>query len=248
MSINIQEITICLHCGSDKSIVFKQMDLLSPLEKKYKIYWNNRIDRYPFAYPSYSKLINDSIQSSPTEFMLLINDRTTPLLEHAEKIIYHLENGFACSLMYNVGFMGFSKELVREIGWWDERYLNGGWEDRDWVFRIKMADLALYESQEGIYDYSWKSPLQINDRCAKSLPHFEKKWEFFNDKIVRKINEENYPDLNKAINIENRNLIIKNSWKTWQDSILGIGFDKLNSGPPSSSWIKNKKVISGEQI
>ena len=76
----------------------------------------------------------------------------------------------------------------------------------------------------------------------------EKKWEFFNDKIVRKINEENYPDLNKAINIENRNLIIKNSWKTWQDSILGIGFDKLNSGPPSSSWIKNKKVISGEQI
>lgn len=244
--MKINEITICLHCGSDKSVVFKQMDLLSPLEKKYKIFWNNRIDRYPFAYPSYSKLINDSIQSSPTEFIIFVNDRTTPLPEHAEKIINHLENGFACSFIYNVGFMGFSKELVREIGWWDERYLNGGWEDRDWVFRIKLANLALYESQEGIYDYSWKSPLQINDKCAKSFPHFQDKWKFVNDKVVRTLKEEQYSELDKLINKNERNFLIKNSWKTWDNSILGIDYDKPNSGPPGSFWIENKKILDEE--
>jgi hypothetical protein len=247
MTLKIKEITICLHCGSDKSVVFKQMDLLSPLEEKYKIYWNNRIDRFPFAYPSYSRLINDSIQSSPSEFMILINDRTTPLAAHAEKIINHLENGFACSFMYNVGFMGFSKELIREIGWWDERYLNGGWEDRDWVFRLKMANLALYESQEGIYDYSWKSPLQVNDKCAKSYPHFQKKWKFFEDKVTKELEEEKYEELNNKIDAKNRNLEIKNSWKIWDNSLLGIEYDRPNSGPPGSSWIKDKIVINKEK-
>jgi hypothetical protein len=247
MTFKIKEITICLHCGSDKSVVFKQMDLLSPLEDKYKIHWNNRIYRFPFAYPSYSRLINDSIQSSPSEFMILINDRTTPLVTHAEKIINHLENGFACSFMYNVGFMGFSKELIREIGWWDERYLNGGWEDRDWVFRLKMANLALYESQEGIYDYSWKSPLQVNDKCAKSYPHFQKKWRFLEDKVIKELEEEEYEELNNKIDAKNRNLEIKNSWKTWDTSLLGIEYDRPNSGPPGSSWIKDKKVINKEK-
>jgi hypothetical protein len=243
--LDIKEITICLHCGSDRSVVFKQMDVLSPLEDKYKINWNNRIDRYPFAYPSYSKLINDSVSSSKTEFIILINDRTTPLPEHAEKIIKHLESGFACSFMYNVGFMGFSKELIREIGWWDERYLNGGWEDRDWVFRLKLANLALYESQEGIYDYSWKSPLQINDRCALSLPHFNKKWTIQEEIVIKKMEEEDYSNLYTNFNLIDRNLEIKNSWMSWSESKLGIDYDRPNSGPPGSYWVQNKKIIKG---
>lgn len=244
--LKIEDITICLHCGCDKSIVFNQMDLLSPLEQKYNITWNNRIDRYPLAYPSYSELINDAISSSPTEFIIFINDRVTPYAHEVEKMINHLENGFCCSLMYNVGFMAFSKELVREIGWWDERFLNGGWEDRDWIFRIKMANLALYESQEGTYDYSWKSPLQNNDRCALSFPHFQKKWTITNKSVIKKIKEENYDKWNQKISIQDRNIEIKNSWKTWEESILGIGFDKPNSGPPGSKFIEGKHIINEE--
>ena len=41
----INEFTICLHCGCDKTIVENQMEALKPLEEKFSVKWNNRIDR-----------------------------------------------------------------------------------------------------------------------------------------------------------------------------------------------------------
>lgn len=238
--MKLKDITICLHCGCDRSIVFAQMEALEPLEQKYNIAWNNRIDRYPFAYPSYSRLINHSIATSPTEFVILINDRCSPSVTEVEKIIEHLENGYACSFMYNVGFMGFSKQLIRKIGWWDERFFNGGWEDRDWVFRIKQADLALYESQEGTYDYSWKSPLQQNDKCALSEPHFNKKWSIGSDMILKKVKEDTYSEWDKTLGAARKD--IEKTWLPWSSSILGVDYDRPNSGPPGSAWLENKKI------
>jgi hypothetical protein len=156
--IKINEFTICLHCGCNQNIVDKQIATLKPLEQKYKIHWNNRIDRYPHMYPTYSQLINHSIVTSPSEWVILINDRCSPTPDEIEKMIHLLENGFGCVLFYGVGFMGFSKELIRQIGWWDERFIQG-WEDRDWVWRLQLNDIALYESCESQYDYSWRSPL-----------------------------------------------------------------------------------------
>ena len=134
--MKIDEITICLHAGSRQDVVDNQMKALSGLEKKYDVYWNKRIERYPYAYDSYSELINEAIVTSATEFFILVNDRVLPTVEQAEKMINQLESGFACAMQWNVGFMGMSKELIRRIGWWDQRYTNGGWEDRDWVFRL----------------------------------------------------------------------------------------------------------------
>jgi GT2 family glycosyltransferase len=57
-------------------------------------------------------------------------------------MLEHLENGFAWTTLWGVAFMAFSKELVRKIGWWDERFVNGGWEDRDWVWRLKEAEFS----------------------------------------------------------------------------------------------------------
>jgi len=252
--MNITEFTINLFCGCSQDVVNKQMDLLKPLEEKYKIHWNNRIDRFPYAYPSYSQLVNDSIATSPTEFMLFLNDRTVPTVEEAKKIIKHLEEGFACSFIYNVGFMGFSKELVRTIGWWDERFLNGGWEDRDWVYRLKLADLALYESLEGTYETHWKSPLQIADACAKSSPHWLTKYDqgprrdvwHEGDGLViyKKIREENYPDWDVTLGPKRDN--IHNAWKKWNESILNLfyaGTESPRGGPSASSMIKNREII-----
>jgi hypothetical protein len=235
--MKIKELTICLHCGCNKEIVFRQIDSLSSLEDKYKIYWNNRIDRFPYAYPSYSKLINHSIVTSPTEYVIMINDRTSPKPEEVEKIINLLENMYSCVFMYNVGFMGFSKKLIKKIGWWDERFLNGGWEDVDWVYRLKMNNLSLYESCESTYDYSWKSPLQNNDQCKLSYPHFMKKYEQKNNIIIKKIKEENY---NYTLeNLDNEEL----PWKTWEESILNINYSGPGKGIATSERLKNKIII-----
>lgn len=115
-NFKIKNVTICLHCGCNQSIVDFQMEELNALKGDYNITWNNRIDRYPKAYKSYSDLINDSVVTSKDEFIVLVNDRTTPYAHQAKKMLNHLEEGFACSLMYNVGYMAFSKELLELLG------------------------------------------------------------------------------------------------------------------------------------
>lgn len=240
--LKINEFTICLHCGSNRDIVNNQINILKPLEQKYNVYWNNRIDRYPEKYESYSKLINHSAATSPTEWVILINDRTIPTLEEVEKMINLLERGFACVLLYNVGFMGFSKELIRKIGWWDERFLHAGWEDRDWVWRIRMSNLALYESQESTYDRSWKT--NLTNSSYDSTEHWYKKYNQDNSDVIYKmIPEENYEIWNKYIGIPVPE--ISNSWKTWDHSQLDIMYDYDLDNPlerSASSMLKGRKI------
>jgi len=242
--MKITEFTICLHCGCSRDIVDAQIAALKPLEEKYKVHWNNRIDRYPKLYQTYSQLINHSIATSPTEWVILINDRTSPTVEEVEKMISLLESGISCVLLYNVGFMGFSKELVRTIGWWDERFILGGWEDRDWVFRIKLHNLALYESLESTYDMSWKSPLNGPPGDAESYPHWAAKYSDYGDVMMKNLSEEVYDHWDLFIGDSNDE--IKNSWKNWDDSTLSIMYnqqDRPGSGPSGSSMIAGKSII-----
>ena len=69
-NFNIEDVTVCLHCGSRPDIVERQTQELKGLGDYYNITWNNRIDRYPYAYPSYSELINDAIATSKDEFII----------------------------------------------------------------------------------------------------------------------------------------------------------------------------------
>lgn len=230
------DFTICLHCGCSKEIVERQMLSLSPLEKKYAVSWNNRIDRFPYMYPTYSELINHSVASSETETVILINDRCSPKPEEVEKILGLLKDGFSCVLLYNVGFMGFTKDLVRKIGWWDQRFIQG-WEDRDWVWRIKEANLALYESQEAEYDYSWRSPLNHPPgRCEEA--HFKCKWDFSQSgALYRRLNEEIYTDWDKTLDDKEIQ-----KWMGWDESILNVCFDKPNSGASASSMVEGRII------
>lgn len=236
----INQFTICLHCGCDRNLVNNQMNMLSALETKYKIHWNNRIDRYPKMYPTYSQLINHSVVTSPTEYVVLINDRCSPRPHQVEKMLLLLNGGFSCVLMYNVGFMGFSKELIRKIGWWDERFIQG-WEDRDWVWRIRMHDLALYESQEAEYDYSWRSPLNHPPgRCIED--HLHAKYDFSDPNVVYKnLKEQTYQHWDLFIGDSNPE--ISSKWKKWNESILNICYDKPNSGQSGSSFLKGRMVV-----
>ena len=238
--LNIDEFTICLHCGCNRELVNRQMDILSPLESKYDIHWNNRIDRYPKMYPTYSQLINHSIVTSQTEWIILINDRCSPTINEIEKMLNLLKNGFACVLLYNVGFMGFSKELIRKIGWWDERFIQG-WEDRDWVWRIQQNNLALYESQESSYDYGWRSPLNHPPgKCEEG--HLRVKYDFNNlTYVFKNLPEEKYQHWDLFIGDERKD--ISDTWMSWDKSLLGIEFDKPNSGLPGSYFIRNRKIV-----
>jgi len=239
--MKITDITICLHCGCNRDITNTQMRMLEGVEQKYNVTWNNRIDRYPHMYNSYSLLINHSIVTSPTEWVILINDRTSPTLSEIDKMVNLLENGFSCVFLYAVGFMGFSKELIRQIGWWDERYVHGGWEDRDWVFRLAESNLALYESLESTYDNTWKSPLNVPGGNS-STPFWLKKWNGYDHHILYKnIDDEKYPHWDLFLG--NSRPDISKTWKKWNDSILNIDYNKPGAGPSGSSILSNRKIV-----
>ena len=240
MNNKIKNITICLNCGCRKDIVNYQMNLLNPVVEKYNLYWNNRIDRHPDTYHSFSKLVNHSVETSVTETVIFINDRCHPTPENIYKLINLLENGFACVYLYNAGFFGFTKDLIRKIGWWDERHLNGDVSDQEWSIRLKEADLAFYESQETRYDHSWKSPLQNNAQYPNGIRHWDVKWTFLKNTIVRNIKEENY---NYKLNSIDCPLNIK--FNSWSESVLGINYP---ADVAPSSRVINKNVILKESI
>tara|TARA_R110000796_G_scaffold246887_1_gene371972 strand:- start:572 stop:1276 length:705 start_codon:yes stop_codon:yes gene_type:complete len=232
--MKIKEITIALLCGHDKDRVSSQKKDLIKLEDEFTVKWNNRIDRHPFAYDSYSELINTTIETSQTEVIITINDRAIPTVDEVKKIISHLESGFACSFMYGMGFMGFTKSLIKKIGWMDQRFLNGGWEDVDWIYRLKLNNLALYESRESNYDFKISpSPLQIFDVCRESQAHFINKYKEYDNYVIKELKEISY---NYTLPEANINW----PWKPWSESILGVSHTNIG---PFSERIRNKKII-----
>jgi len=239
MNNKIKNITICLNCGCRQDIVNYQINLLKPVEDNFKVYWNNRIDRHPETYHSFSKLVNHSIETSPTETVIFINDRCHPTPENIYKLISLLESGFACVYLYNAGFFGFTKELIRKIGWWDERHLNGDVSDQEWSIRLKEADLAFYESQETVYDHSWKSRLQNNAKYPNGIRHWDIKWSFTEHEIIRNISEEKYD-----YKLESIDFPLNINYKSWKSSVLGINYP---AGVAPSLRVINKNVITKKE-
>jgi hypothetical protein len=150
-------------------------------------------------------------------------------------MIMLLETGFAAVYLYNAGFFGFTKELIRKIGWWDERHLNGDFSDQELCIRLKEANLAIYESQEATYDHSWKSPLQNNAEYPDGTIHWFKKWSFTENFVIRNIAEENY-----NYTLESIDYPLNIKWKPWSESILGIDYPY---GSAPSLRIYGKQII-----
>tara|TARA_R110000737_G_scaffold46137_1_gene66166 strand:+ start:197 stop:1012 length:816 start_codon:yes stop_codon:yes gene_type:complete len=238
-----KEITLCCNCGWDRETVDKQMELLKPLDEVLDIHWNNRIDRHPDTYPSFSEMINDSITSSPTEIVIWLNDRVTPKPEDVIHIVELLESGFAAASKYSAAFFGATKELYRTIGWWDQRFYGGGWEDDDFVIRLRLANLAYYESQESEYlearilnQPEKITPLSPKDGAngAKSFPHFNKKWRQLESGITKVLPEESYPEYDKLAGPKRED--ISSKWLGWHDSILGVDYKYPIAGESRTKW------------
>jgi len=233
--LKINEVTICLYCALPE-VVEMQMEALKPVENKLKVHWNNRIDRHPEAYDSYSEMVNESIATSPTEWVVVINDRTVPTAEEFFKIIKLLKQGYAVATQWSVAYMGLSKEVFRRVGWFDQRYIGGGYEDDDWILRLHMANLAYYESHESTTDYSWKSPVRIQggDMCKLSEPHFYTKWNHTLTEVVKVLPEEKYNKWDEMIGSYRTD--ISDTWKPWAYSKLGIGQNYPHTGESRTKW------------
>jgi len=234
-----KEITICLH-ASDESVADKQLEILQKdLSLFDKVNVRKRSNIHPDAYVSYSKMVNTAISDSKTDVVVLINDKVLPNSGELKKIISLLDAGFGYVGMYSIGFCGLSKSLIKKIGWLDERYLGGGYEDDDFILRLKLKDIAIYDSIESNYNYMSKpSKLSVDVPLSKSEPHFINKWKFNEESIEKLLKEEEYEEYSLA---EAKS----KEWLDWNCSVLGYYYGVgPKIGIPENIHVSNFQGIS----
>lgn len=141
-------------------------------------------------YPSFSKIVNDAITSSLYEEIIICNDKARPTHANVEKILAMLKDGWGLVGLYRFGFFGFKKDLIRKIGFFDERFIGGGYEDNDCIRRLKEANISYYESEEIDYIYLPTSWHYEKTNIAKN--HFFGKWREEGNVTTRQVAEEDY--------------------------------------------------------
>ena len=208
------KISICLNAPIVERAI-EQKNMLSGLEAKFEIEWDIRAKRHEGLYSSFSQMINESVYLANSEFIIFINPKANPTQDDIEKIINDLCSGFCLSTIIAFGFWGTTKQLFREIGLLDERFIGGGWEDLDFMNRIKVANKAVrfryYYEQ---YLNNDRQNISENKVIAHSIYH--DKWLNINGKTY--VNSD-YVDKKLPIKeLVKKNENIANSWLNWNES------------------------------
>jgi len=187
-------------------------------------------------YSSFAKTINSCVANCPTEIVIIFSHKVYPFPDEIEKILHYIDSGYAFVALYRFAFFGFKKEVFRRIGFLDERFEPGGYEDLDLIIRMKEANFGVYISEESIYG-SEKSGWRNNEKPGIHVPleHFCRKWgisfyEFkkqINDseripKERRRLSEEQYDyNLGPTTDIE---------FVSWKDTIINpTSYGKFNN-------------------
>lgn len=97
---------------------------------------------------SFSQLINLIIDKCQTEYVIISNDKARPTQDDLYKLIKKLDYGYDFVGLYRMGFFGFRKSLINTIGYFDENFQDGGYEDNDFYIRLKANNCAMYISEE----------------------------------------------------------------------------------------------------
>lgn len=137
---------------------------------------------------SFSKLINTCIVHAKEEIVIIASDKTRPNLALIKKMLDMLNEGWGLVGLYRFAFFGFKKDLIRKIGFFDERFISGGYEDADMVRRLSLNNISYFESEECPYMNGRKSSWN----GEQAFIHFNNKGKMENDVLIKKIKEENY--------------------------------------------------------
>jgi len=149
---------------------------------------NHTTERKPLV-----KIWNQCIKECPTEYVIIASWRQRPTKEHFDLIFEKLDNGYGLVSFDGLHFFGFSKHLTSVIGFFDEGFTKGQYEDSDWWNRLKTNDICIYVGdvpEERIVNSMWLDGAHINKQYYKS------KWteDNANNRLVQHKNEVNMSD------------------------------------------------------
>ena len=215
------KIAICLL--GDKKRANEQIKESIGIEKIYDIEWFLRSDMYNGLYHTYSQAVNEAAMLTNSEYMIFINPKSNVTCDLINEIIIKLKEGYGLAAVSSFGFWGCCKELFREIGLLDERFLGGEHEDTDFIFRLKISNIAIYvNNYDNVYNYH-NSEVTFLRGLSDSI--LDRKWIELSGvrrcKAIDMLEEKKLPHI---LN-NRRNDQIKKNWKHWKDSFVnGTGY------------------------
>ena len=217
-------VAICL-LGVDEETTEKKVNILK--DCKYDLEFWKQSDKSLGIYNTYSQVINEAICETSSEFIIFINPKSQIQVDNIDEIITKLCSGYGIVTLIGFGFWGATKELFREVGLLDERFIGGGWEDVDFLLRVRIKDIAMYighryEKYIGGYGCDGKSNSLFSTNRGLGRGVFNNKW------LRKEINGHIFLVLNKNFANEkkvNMNVLLKNkkyikrSWLSFSDSV-----------------------------
>jgi len=212
--IKIKDFAFCFF-ASDPERVSEQEKELTRISSRYQIERWYRHDRNPGKYTSFSQMVNDAIDDTDSEFMIFCNPKTNFISDDVEIIIDKLSNGYCFASVVNFGFFGFSKELIRRIGMMDENFIDGEYEDFDFIIRLNHFGKAIYWAHDE-NKYEADKSKYTNMRHV-SYAFFHEKYHFFNGKSYIDKNMFKHKNISKR-HSKTRSLIF-NSWLDKEETI-----------------------------
>ena len=195
---------------------------------------------------SFSKMINEVIYASAASDILIIcSHRVRPKQDDIYKIVNKIHEGYGLVCLYRLACFGFKMDLIRKIGFFDERFIPAGYEDDDLFFRLQEANIAIYEEKTVEYIAGpslWQQELFSFEGVEFKQPitykFFIKKWHRDNIKAIisRNLSEQqlcyNLPVINRPLA----------TFKPWSESVL------LENNPQKMYTIVNNVGIREKRI
>ena len=123
--------------------------------------------------------------------IIICNDKSRPKKEDITRLLDLIEMGYGFVGLYAWGYFGFKKDLFRVVGFMDERFIGGNYEDSDYMYRMLESNISMYN----ILDIKYKEEIPSGWDTSRTRSHFLNKWEYDNGNgtIKRLLSEENYP-------------------------------------------------------
>lgn len=165
------------------------------------------------------KIWNQCIRECPTEYVILASWRQRPTPEHFKVIEEKLNEGFGVVCFDSLHFFAFSKHLTTVIGFFDEGFTKGQFEDSDFFNRLRINDIGIFcgdipeeRNFRGREVLSmWLDPSKTNEI------YYNQKWteDRPSGTLILKKNEVNFEDRKMYQgNFSDR------SYKNWNESVL----------------------------
>ena len=150
------------------------------------------------GYPSFSKVCNDAIVSAENEIVIICSHKVRPRPIDIMRTIDLINEGYGLVALFSFACFGFRKELIRRVGFFDERFIGGGYEDCDTVRRVTEAGISIYEERSIEYittPSSWDQSKTRTHFLAKWQEEWSEAWQVnpHCGTIHRKLPEEIYP-------------------------------------------------------